>query len=182
MKIIFTLTTICILSASAVQCQSCFDQGGFNGVEEKLEQYKAGFLGCRMPAFKATLINGTPITNDSLQGKTVFMYFWSLHLGFYTAEIPYLNRLMDTFAGKGIVFLAICKDDSAKWDKRSEKFFHFKHISRSKAVLSKFKSDPAIVIFNKDGRTIFYDNGLTDREALLKERLATYIRIIKGNL
>ena len=183
---------LCFLFFSAVRGQSCFDKARFadvsrsgpsvNSQGQTLEQFNASFLGCQIPKFKTSLTDGTAITEDSLYGKVVVIYFWSMHDNLYTNEVPYLNRLVDTFAAKKVLFLAICRDDPAKWDKRSERFFHFKHIAESKPVIDKFKAHPVMIIFDKNGKTAFFDNGLTQYDKVLKERFNNYMRVIKEKL
>ncbi len=181
-----------ILSFFSAQSQSCYDRGQFidvsksggpiNAQGQTLDEYCYSFRSCPMPKFKTVLTEGTLISNDSAKGKISVLYFWSLHQSMNTNEVGYLNKLVDTFKGQNILFLAVCLDDPDKWDKRAESFFHFKHIAQSKPIKERFKSQPVVIIFDRNGKTAFYDNGLTEYDQVLKERFNKYLRVIKDNL
>ena len=180
----FFLILILLFVANTIQSQSCFDrkdQPEFKDVQD-FETYGSTFIGCQMPKFNTSFTDGTPVSKDSLYGKVVVMYFWSLHKDFYTNEIPFLNKLVDSLKGQKVEFIAVCYDDPSKWDKRSEAFFHFKHIAQSKPLMDKFKAHPVIVIFDKNEKTVFYNCGMTENGKELKKRSDRYLKVIKDNL
>lgn len=163
-----------------------FDMHGsaINKVEaETIDQYTASFIGCSMPAFTASAVDSSKITSASLRGKVVMFYFWGLHDGFSVQEVPYLNRVVDTFKKDNVVFIAICRDDSSKWEKRSEKFFHFKHIARSKNLLSKFNCRPVAIIFDKKGKAVSFDFAwLSPDNKVVEDRSQEFIATIRRAL
>jgi thiol-disulfide isomerase/thioredoxin len=89
-----------------------------------------------------------------MRGRVTMFYFWALHDGFSVLEIPNLNKVVDTFRNQNVNFIAICRDDSAKWDKRAETFFHFRHILRSKNLIGKFDCRPVAIIFDRNGKAV----------------------------
>ncbi len=184
------LTFFFVLFINAAHCQ-CFDQKPFdmgnnaiNKVEaETIEHYTNSFMGCSMPDFMAVTIDSTKISNTSLRGRVTMFYFWGLHDGFSVQEIPYLNRVADTFKNEKVNFIAICRDDSSRWDRRCEKFFHFKHIARSKNLLSKFNCRPVAIIFDKNGRAISFDFAwLSLDQKIIDDRSQQFIDTIRKAL
>ena len=187
LTLLYVLFFSFILSA---RCQ-CFDQKPFdmrgsaiNKVEvETVDQYAASLIGCPMPTFSEQTIDSHKISNASLRGKVVMFYFWGLHDGFSVQEMPYLNRVVDTFKKENVVFISICRDDSSKWEKRSEKFFHFQHISRSKNLLSKFKCGPVAIIFDKKGKAVSFDFAwLSPDSKVIDDRSQDFINTIRKAL
>jgi hypothetical protein len=180
----FALILSLLFIANTIQSQSCFDRKDkpeFKDVQD-FEIYGATFIGCQMPKFNTSFTDGTPVSRDSLYGKVVVIYFWSLHQDLNTNEVPFLNKLVDSLKGQKVEFIAVCQDDPSKWDKRSETFFHFKHIAQSKPLIDRFKARPVIVIFDKTGKTVFYNCGLTQYEKELRQRSARYLKVIKDHL
>ena len=63
-------------------------------------------VGSPMPEFTAQSLVGKPISKQSLEGKIVVMNFWFIGCKPCLAELPALNRLVDEYQGKEVVFLA----------------------------------------------------------------------------
>ena len=170
----------------------CFDTKAWDDVSKigskdkdghTMEEYCTAFIGCSMPTFSAVTVDGSKISNTILHGKVTVFYFWDLHNNLNVSEASYLNKLVDTFKTDNVRLIAICINDSAKWDKRSEKFFHFQHIARSKDMLSKFKGYPTIIIFDKNGKTVYYNIAWESKDHLNStDRTPTFIEVIRKAL
>ncbi|HEY4208220.1 MAG TPA: TlpA disulfide reductase family protein [Puia sp.] len=80
----------------------------------------ASWVGKPFPA--ATFIDtGHNVINiEKLKGSIVVINCWSIHCGPCVAEIPDLNRLVDSFAGKNVVWLGLTYDQLPEM----EAFFH----------------------------------------------------------
>lgn len=189
-KLVLILSFVIFLYGRGT-CQSCFNRGylrdegrglPLNREWQTTEQYNASYIGCGMPEFKAYLTDGTVVSNLSLRGKIVFMYFWSAHEPLNIREVPYLNEIADSLRQKDVEFIAVCRDNPAKWDKKYERFFHFKHIVLSWEVLEKFPSYPTVIIFDDSGKTMFWDNIIYMTEPVFENRKANYLYVIGSGL
>src|SRR5882757_4163865 len=56
-------------------------------------------------------INNVEAGNDAFRGKLLIVNCWSVTCGPCVAEIPYLNKLVDSLVEKGVVFLALTYDE-----------------------------------------------------------------------
>jgi len=63
-------------------------------------------VGAPMPEFTAQTLDGKLISKESLAGKIVVMNFWFIGCKPCVAELPALNRLVEEYEGKEVVFLA----------------------------------------------------------------------------
>jgi len=64
---------------------------------------------CNFPDFKVTTINGDTIELSKLKGKVVVINFWFVECPPCIAELHGLNKLVDTFKTKDVVFIAMSK-------------------------------------------------------------------------
>jgi thiol-disulfide isomerase/thioredoxin len=64
------------------------------------------------PAYTLKDIEGHMIKSSDLIGKTVLINFWSISCGPCIAEMPMLNRMVDSLGNKNIYFLAFALDGS----------------------------------------------------------------------
>jgi len=73
-----------------------------------MEKFKAGDSA---PDFTTTDIDGNKIVFSSFQGsKVVLLNFWGLRCGACIEEIPYLNKMAETYIDKGLVILGVDTD------------------------------------------------------------------------
>jgi peroxiredoxin len=66
------------------------------------------------PDFSVSSLDGKPFTLSSLQGKVVVLTFWSTRCEICRSEIPKLNRLVEQYRGKDVVFLALTMENGAR--------------------------------------------------------------------
>jgi peroxiredoxin len=66
------------------------------------------------PGFELKDINGSRCSLADFKGKIVVLNFWFTQCGGCIAEMPDLNALKKSYAGKDVVFLAITFNDDAK--------------------------------------------------------------------
>lgn len=62
--------------------------------------------GCQMPDFEAKTLAGKILSRKSLKGKIVVMNFWFIGCKPCVAELPALNKLVQHYKAKDIVFIA----------------------------------------------------------------------------
>src|ERR1051325_461501 len=58
------------------------------------------------PSFSVTALDGRQFDLSSLRGKIVVLNFWSISCPPCLDEIPKLNKLVEEFGGKDVVFIA----------------------------------------------------------------------------
>lgn len=69
-------------------------------------------IGKKLPGLNLTLLDGSPLSTDSLIGKSLVINFWSVTCRPCIGEIPDLNRLKENY--KDVVFIAVAPEAGAK--------------------------------------------------------------------
>lgn len=118
------------------------------------------------PAFEATAMSGKTYKLEDLRGKVVVLNFWSTSCFICASETPDLNALVDSYAGKEVIFLGFAHDSKEK----VEKFL--------KKIPFKYEIFPAslnamIVCYGKPQDNGFYDipfplHILIDKEGVIQ--------------
>ncbi len=89
--------------------------------------------------FSVETIDDETVELEQLKGKIVVMTFWSTRCQICVSEIPALNRLVDKYDAKDVVFLGLAWQDKAKLDVFLKKNpFSFRIIPQSFGVLLKY--------------------------------------------
>ena len=78
-----------------------------NGQITNFSEWKKCVIEKQMPDFIATSISGDTIQISKLKGKIIVINFWFIDCHPCIAEMPALNKLVDEYKNKEIVFLAI---------------------------------------------------------------------------
>lgn len=84
------------------------------------------------PKFKAKTIDGELFTNDSIIGKIVLIQFWATWCQYCKSDQPAVDALVDEFADKGLIVLAVDVGES----KRKVKQFLEKSPRSCKIILT----------------------------------------------
>ena len=119
--------------------------------------------GCQMPTFEAVTMDGKPINTVSLKGKIVVFNFWFIGCAPCVAELPALNRLVEQYKGKQVVFVAF--GNSTKSQTVSEFLpkhkFAYQLISDAKDYADKFVVSvwPVNMVFDQSGVLQFINSG-----------------------
>lgn len=67
---------------------------------------------CLVPPFSIKTIDGESINTDSLKNKILFINFWFIGCAPCLEELPALNRLVEEYKDRNVVFLSITHDSS----------------------------------------------------------------------
>lgn len=78
---------------------------------ERNEHALDRLIGCEVPDFQVKTIRGEYLNLSDLCGKIVVINFWHASCEPCVAEIPGLNRLVDEYEEKDVVFMAFTRDD-----------------------------------------------------------------------
>jgi cytochrome c biogenesis protein CcmG, thiol:disulfide interchange protein DsbE len=132
--------------------------------------------GCPMPAFSVETIDGQEVNSESLKGKVVVMNFWFESCPPCRNELPGLNKLVDYFQGKDVVFIAFGRDSQKSvQDFLTREDFRYLHIADcfNNEILEQFcimGGFPTNMVFDKNGKLVYLNSGGSVNEAKQMER------------
>ena len=120
--------------------------------------------------FVETTITGENLELDQMRGKVVVLTFWSTRCEICAAEIPRLNKLVDKYSGKDVVFVGLAWQDKAKLEAYfAKKPFKFKIVPQSLGVLLKYADRdsqgrlnmgfPSHFVISQEGYVVLKDSG-----------------------
>jgi len=66
------------------------------------------------PAFNVTSIDGKTLDSDKLKGKVVVLNLWFINCPNCVEEIKLLNKVVDEYKDKDVVFIGLATNDKAK--------------------------------------------------------------------
>lgn len=200
-KVVLSLTlSLCLAIWGGAQEASCFE-----GIREKMVDFAfkdfdspqaahqakmkivEDLVGCEMPAFEARTLEGKRVSNESLKGKVVVMNFWFIGCPPCEKELPGLNKLVEKFGKKEIVFLAFGRDKEEKVREYLEKHeFNYQQIPQSSApgVFPAFEvrfGYPYHLVFDTDGKLVFAKVGssITDENYMYKVLKPVLEKVVK---
>ena len=121
-------------------------------------------IGKSAKPFNVTDINGNNFSLESLKGKIVVINFWFVECKPCIMEIPELNKLVEEFKDKDVIFLGITFNDTTKLNSFLERNkFNYNIIPKSKDVISNYgiKSFPTHIVIDQYSKVAFSTTGLT---------------------
>jgi peroxiredoxin len=120
------MRTISILIFTVVMAASIFAQQNLR-------------VGTAAPPFAGEALDGTMYDLDQLHGKVVVLTFWSTKCEICHSEIPKLNRVVERYRGKDVVFLALTMENQVKVEPYLKKNpFSFSILPNSFGVVLKY--------------------------------------------
>jgi thiol-disulfide isomerase/thioredoxin len=136
--------------------------------------YTAGPLAANKepaPRFTAKTMDGEKFNNDSVKGKIVLLEFWTTWCGFCANEAPFVDKINQDFADRGLVVLAVNLGESKKIVKK----YLEEHPRNSKVVLMEdtnlaamyvATAYPIYVVIDRDGNVAATQRGAAGEDAL----------------
>jgi peroxiredoxin len=95
--------------------------------------------GGKAETFSATSLDGKSINLDELRGKVVVMTFWSTRCQICHEEIPKLNKIVEKYEGRDVVFMGLTMDNETRLELYlKKKPFKFTIMPNSLGVLLKY--------------------------------------------
>lgn len=127
-------------------------------------------VGSMAEVFNGTSLEGKDFYSDEYRGNVVVMTFWSTKCPICHDEIPKLNKLVDKYSSKGVVFMGLTMENETKVSLYLQKTkFKFTIIPNSLGVILKYadRDDqgnpnmafPAYFIINQAGELTYKSNG-----------------------
>lgn len=97
---------------------------------EKSDQILKALVGCKAPDFDVTTIAGEHLKLSDLKGKIVVINFWFEACAPCIAELPALNKLVEEYDKKDVVFIAFGRDSESEIKNfTTSKTFNYKMVS-----------------------------------------------------
>jgi peroxiredoxin len=137
-------------------------------------------LGKEALPFSVTDILGNSYSLESLKGKVIVINFWFVECKPCVMEIPELNKLVEKFQGKDVVFLGFANNDQSKIESfLKTKTFNYHLIAGSGeiATIYNVKAFPTHLIIDKNSIVTYSAVGLGPNT--LKEIESTIEALIK---
>lgn len=134
-------------------------------------------VGGQAPAFSTASLTGSQLSLDGLQGKVVLITFWSTTCQICHTEIPKLNRIAASYAGREVVFLAVTPDNATRIAPYLKKNpFNFTIVPDEFGMTMNYADKdskgnfnmvfPAYYLLDKNGRIAMRGSGWDNTEAL----------------
>lgn len=101
---------------------------------------------------------------SDLKGKVVVLNFWFINCPPCKQEIPELNKVVEDYKAKEVLFLAVALDEyRALSDFLSETNFKYKIVDGGRwfAESHGVKSYPTHVVLDKEGKVVYHTSGLS---------------------
>ncbi len=146
----------------------------------KIRSQKSNLLGKPMPELNSiTDINGTQWTNENLKGKVVAINFWFEACKPCILEIPELNKIVEKYKDKDVVFLAFALDKKEEVQSfLTKREFKYHQIPDAKGLKDKFEVSgfPSHIVVDKKGVVQFTTMGLSNRTvSMIEENIKKYL-------
>jgi peroxiredoxin len=112
-----------ILFLLLVQFNTLLAQGCFSDCDQRLKKSTLPFgesniavvnelLECKAPDFNVKSTKGVELNSRQLKGKIVVLNFWYTACAPCVAELPALNRLVEEYGDKDVVFIAFSRGET----------------------------------------------------------------------
>ncbi|MFZ0271436.1 MAG: TlpA disulfide reductase family protein [Acidobacteriaceae bacterium] len=129
------------------------------------------------PQFTVTMLDGTPVTLDSLKGRVVVMDFWGTWCEPCMAEMPAIVKVHRRYqSNAGVVFLAVNAGWHGDTGDQVRMFVERKHLDvpvalDSGATVRSLKVDglPTLILIDRQGRIRMEETGYSADEPLESE-------------
>ena len=128
----------------------------------------ASKVGEPLTYFSVTTIDGQVMNNENLKGKIVVINVWATWCGPCIREIPHLNKLVESYKDKNVVFVALTDESKDKVTKfLTKRPFNYQHISDASSINNTLYPGmvaqvPLHVIVNKEGEIAFFMKGASN--------------------
>lgn len=120
------------------------------------EKIIASQLGKPAPFFSVTDVDGVKYDLNELRSKVVVLNFWFIGCGPCKKEMPELNKMVEKYKGKDVVFLAfeVNNNTADKIKAVTKESFHFTQIPSRRGEISeqyKIKTYPTSYVIDQSG-------------------------------
>lgn len=124
------------------------------------------------PDFQVQTLDGRKMRLSELRGKVVVLNFWFIGCGPCRVEIPSLNKLVEEFESRNVVFIAFALDPADRLPSFLKDIpFRYQVVPDASALVKSFGVElfPTHILIGKDGRIEFFlTGGSADRDTDLR--------------
>ncbi|ETN95249.1 Peroxiredoxin [Zhouia amylolytica] len=116
------------------------------------------------PNFEATDLKNNELYLKKLKGKVIVLNFWFKNCKPCAMEIPDLNKLVEKYQGKEVVFIAFALDKPGDLESfLKETPFKYQIVAGARSIADEYNvhSFPTHIIINQDSKIIYKATGLT---------------------
>jgi len=132
------------------------------------------------PDFKVSSIDGKTFDSEKLKGKVVVLNLWFVNCPNCVEEIKLLNKLVDEYAKKDVVFIGLATNDKAKLESFLKKNpFKYNIVPKAmQTILSFGEPDkngeinipfPMHIVIDRDGKIVVRRSGIKGLDAVKAE-------------
>lgn len=114
----------------------------------------AKWKGKKLPDFDLKTLKGKSINNSQFKNKVVVVNFWFIQCKPCVAEMPALNKLVDKYKGKPVIFLAPSLDSPTALDKFFQKnIFNYQILPEAKGLANEMelRAYPTHLVIDQNG-------------------------------
>ena len=127
-------------------------------------------VGAPAPVFAGQAVDGGDYDLAQMRGQVVVVTFWSTRCLICKTEMPKVNQLIRSYAGKDVTFLALTSDDQTKVEDYLRKSPQEAHVIPNSfgALLAYADKDkdgnlnfgyPAFYVIDREGRVAYKGSG-----------------------
>jgi peroxiredoxin len=123
---------------------------------------KGHLVGREATPFSVKDIKGNNYSLGQLKGKVVVVNFWFVECLPCRIEIPELNKLVDEYKGKDVVFLGLATNDRSKLEEFLKKYeFKYAIVPDSVGIAREYgvAAFPAHMVIGRDSRITYFAAG-----------------------
>ncbi|MFM7644848.1 MAG: TlpA family protein disulfide reductase [Sphingomonadales bacterium] len=139
-----------------------FEKKQMNEMQNKMAN-PSPLVGKKAFDFNVTDIFGNKYSLKELKGKVIVMNFWFVECKPCIMEMPELNKLVEKYRNKDVVFLGFATNDKQKIESfLKNKTFNYNIIAESKKIadLYEVNSFPTHIVIDKNSTIAYYVIGL----------------------
>jgi peroxiredoxin len=129
-----------------------------------MEPEKNEMEGKEAAKFSVIDINGKTFSLEELKGKVIVLNFWFIECKPCVMEMPELNKLVEKYKGKEVVFIGFATSDKAKLQKfLKSNSFSYNVIPDTQEIADNYgvKFFPTHVVIDKGSVIRYYTTGLS---------------------
>lgn len=120
-------------------------------------------VGCKVPDFAVKSISGEEFSIQKLKGKIIVINFWFTTCAPCITELPALNKLVDEYFKKDVVFIAFGRDDKVEiLDFMKKHKFDYNQISSDYNLTKKYcvlSGWPMNLVIDREGILRYIKSG-----------------------
>ena len=124
---------------------------------------KSDLVGKQAFPFSVTDINDNKYSLESLKGKVIVINFWFVECKPCVMEMPDLNKLVEKYKDKEVVFLGLAMNQKEKIEQFLKKTkYNYVIVPDAKDVVAKYSvtSFPTHMVIDKNANILFAVSGL----------------------